>query len=398
MVKKWIYGFTSTLVGFAFIGIGLSANCAAQIDNRLVNANNDFGFRLFRQVTSGQPLKNVTISPYSVSAALYMTYNGSAGSTRGAMASTLGLDGMTPAMVNNGSQALMKSLKRPDPLIEFQSANSLWTKVGYPINQNFINQSKRYYNADVSSLKGAPGTINAWVSRNTKGRIPKIVNSVHPLAVLFLVNATYFKGQWQTKFDKALTQDADFHLANNTIKKVKMMRQIGDQWYLKGNHFQAVKLPYGKGRMSMYIFLPDPDSNLPSFLKVLDSRNWHSWMSGFTNKEVEIGLPRFKMEWGQSLADALQSMGMTIAFTPGKADFANITPDRNAYIYDVMHKTFIKVDEEGTEAAAATSVEIRTKAVRVIPRVVMDRPFFYAIRDESTGTVLFMGTVGEPVE
>jgi serpin B len=375
----------------------------AAIDNRLVSANSKFGFKLFSQLAKQDPGKNIFVSPSSVAFALAMTYNGAGGETQQAMAKTLELSGLSLDEVNQAYASLRTMLENPDPKVQLAIANSLWARKGIAFKPDFVKRNKDFYQAEVTELdfgkSSATQAINAWVSKNTHGKIDKIIERINPEAILFLINAIYFKGNWSVEFDKEKTQAGVFTLLDGRKKKHPMMSQSGRYSYYRGNKFQAVSLPYGTGRVSMYIFLPDKDSSLEAFLASLNAENWKTWMSQFRSMKGDILLPRFKLEYEVVLNNALKALGMEVAFNKQRANFGgmcSISPDANAYITEVKHKTFVEVNEEGTEAAAATSVGIGITSVVQTFRMVVDRPFLCAIRDNKTGTVLFMGSVVEP--
>ena len=218
---------------------------------------------------------------------------------------------------------------------------------------------------------------------------------------MFLINAIYFKGTWQEEFDPSETRDDSFHLANGDIKQVPMMRQERQYPYYRGKNFQAIRLAYGDGQMSMYIFLPDPESDLNLFLENLNAKNWENWTSQFHPQDISLVMPKFKLEYRKKLNHTLKALGMGIAFEPYLADFSRMAPleilGENLYIGEVIHKTFVEVNEEGTEAAAVTSVGVVATSLPPPPiPFTIDRPFFFAIRDNETKTVLFMGVVREP--
>ncbi|HDH97162.1 MAG TPA: serpin family protein, partial [Proteobacteria bacterium] len=244
-----------------------------------------------------------------------------------------------------------------------------------------------------------------WVSDSTKGKIKKLIQKIKRDDVLFLINAAYFKGEWRFKFTKGHTFLRDFHLPDGRTKEVPMMTgECNSYRYLRTDKFQAVSMPYGEGRFSMYIFLPDEKSGLEEFYAVLDKGNWDMWMSRLEDKEGIISLPRFEFRYEILLNDALKALGMGIAFDRRRADFSNmimlerIPPGINAYIRKAKHKSFIRVDEEGTEAAAATEVTMTLTAAVICDgfRMEVNRPFFFAIVDNETKAVLFMGSVVEP--
>jgi serpin B len=251
---------------------------------------------------------------------------------------------------------------------------------------------------DLTSPAAVP-TINRWVSDETNGKIEHLIERIEH-EKLFLLNAIYFKGAWASEFDKAKTRDDDFTLVRGS-KRVPMMSQSGNYPYLETKDFQAVSLPYGGGRVSFYVFLPTQQSSLAAFEKNLTEANWQQWMQGFNATDGDISLPRFRVEYEATLNDALKALGMGVAFDEGRANFSGMirASGQNVYISRVKHKTFAEVNEEGTEAAAVTSTEMRaTSAMRPQQRfnMVVDRPFFCAIRDNSTGAVLFMGSIYDP--
>jgi len=372
------------------------------VDPRLVTANTRFGFKLFSEVVSETPGKNVLISPSSVAIALSMVYNGADDTTRTAMANTLELSGMTLAEVNQANAALKLSLEAADPTVKVAIANSLWSRQGVSFQPNFLRQNQQFYHAEVASLDfGRPDAvnrINRWVSRHTEGKIPQIIDRINPDDVMFLINAIYFNGTWTRPFDPRLTRPQPFHLADGTTTSHPLMAQSGSYLYTETDQFQAINLPYGDRHLSMLVFLPKPAFSLETFQATLTADNWATWVSQFRHQPGAIQLPRFKTEFGIGLNDALKTLGMDIAFDPNQANFTNLIADNSVYISQVQHKTFIDVNEAGTEAAAATSIGVTTTSMPVDPpfRMIVDRPFFYAICDNRTGTILFMGTIVNP--
>ena len=372
------------------------------LDSRLVSANTSFGFKLFAEVAKQDAGKNVFISPASVGLALAMTYNGAVGETKLAMERALEIQGMNHAELNKAYAQLRQALESADPKVELNIANSLWARKGVTFNPDFIQRDKQFYGAEVTALDfgdpGAPATINSWVSDKTKGKINQIVDQIDAQSILFLINAIYFKGKWSIEFDKAKTKEDTFTTGAGQQKRVPTMHQSGKYNYYEAKNVQAVSLPYGDGRASMYIFLPT-GSSLDEFQKSLTAANWESWMKQFTQTDGSIAVPRFKVEYEIGLNDALKALGMGIAFDANRADFSGIVQgSERAYISRVKHKTFAEVNEEGTEAAAVTSVEMRTTSARIQKtfQMVVDRPFFCAIRDNKTGTVLFVGSITDP--
>ena len=376
-----------------------------KVDPRLVEANTKFGLKLYGEVIKGGEGKNLFVSPASVGLCLAMVYNGAEGETRQAMARALEALGLNLEEFNRAYADLKASLENPDPKVQLEIANSLWARKGLTFKPDFIERDKKFYGAEVTALDfndpGAPATINSWVKDKTKGKIDKIVDQISNDSILFLINAIYFKGKWAKPFDKNNTKEEPFTLTPGSQKRVQMMSQSGEYQYLETPEFQAVKIPYGGGRVSMYVFLPAKTNSLDKFHKSMTSANWDDWTTSFHQTEGSVKLPRFKVEYEVSLNDALKALGMGVAFDEGRADFSGmIQSAERVYISRVKHKTFAEVNEEGTEAAAVTSTEMRaTSAMR--PRqpfqMVVDRPFFCAIRDDATGTVLFMGSIFDPL-
>ncbi len=373
-------------------------------DRPLVAANTKFGFKLYAEVLAASAGNNVLISPSSVGLALAMTYNGAEGETKEAMARALELRGLSLEEVNNAAAELQAALDSPDAKVRLEVANSLWSRKGYTFKPEFIGRIKRFYAAEVADLDfndpGAPARINGWVNGKTRGKIDRIVDAIKADTVLFLINAIYFKGSWSVEFDPDQTKEGDFNLAGGRKKRVPMMHRSGTYRYLAGDKFQAVSLPYGDGRVSMYIFLPGPGASLQELHHSLTAKNWQAWMAQFEDTPGDIALPRFKVAYEIELNAALKALGMRTAFEGG-ADFSGmISTVEPVSISRVKHKTFAEVNEEGTEAAAVTSVEIRVTSMPLPGRtfhMVVDRPFFFAIRDNHTGTMLFMGALTEPL-
>ncbi|MEG4082943.1 serpin family protein [Microcoleus sp. POL10_C6] len=371
-------------------------NNPSNVDARLVAANTKFGFNLFNSLTKQQPNQNIFISPTSVALALSMAYNGVSGKTKQEMTKVLELTGMTPQEVNEGNQALQNSLQKVDPNVQVSIANSLWAKQGFSLKPEFLQINQHYYNAHLTELDfmnpQAPSIINNWVSQKTQGKIDKIVDRISSDQVLFLINAIYFKGNWKTPFDKSQTANKTFSLPDGSSKQHPMMSQKGFYWYYETHQFQAVSLPYGKeGALAMYIFLPNSNSNLATFLQQLTPANWDKWRQQFSEKKGIIEIPRFKIDYKVELSNTLIPLGMAGIFDISKADFSPMTDDKIA-VDSVQHKTFVEVNEEGTEAAAVTSIGTRSSPFQMK----VNRPFFCAIRDNTTGTILFMGTIVDP--
>lgn len=376
-------------------------HAATDIDARFVRAGLEFGLSLHRKASEQVPGENVFLSPASVTMALHMTLVGAAGDTRQAMIDVLGLGDMTADEVNRANADLLTLFTAQIPGIEVAMANSLWARAGVDFKPDFLDANRQYYRATVEGLDfdrpDAPDIINAWVSRETRGMIDEIIESIDADAVLFLINALYFKGTWSQQFDPDRTADKTFYAKDGSEIRVPMMSMSAELGYREGELFQAVRLPYGKGRMSMYVFLPAPESSLDQFLEMLDAEAWTAWMDEFVGRQVDLELPRFSLEFKQDLAEVLKAMGMEIAFMRCSADFSGMRPiPPNLFIGSVNHRSAVHVTEEGTEAAAATAVEINIESVMESTSMVVNRPFFFAIRDDLTGALLFTGSVVAP--
>ena len=363
----------------------------------VASANTAFGFKLLTDLRQRQPDANILISPLSISIALTMTYNGAVGETQRAMAEALEIENLGIDTVNRSNAALRINLENTGPKVEIAIANSIWSRQGVEFNPSFLDRNREYFEAKIESLNfndpQAAQIINDWVETNTNGKIEQIIQQIDPATLMFLINAIYFKGSWQKEFDKSATRDGAFYLSDGSEKRAPMMYRRGAYPYFRGEGFEAARLPYGDGKVSMYIFLPNRDSNLNDFTAQLNAENWANWMTQFRERRdnSEMILPRFKMEYEVSLNEALASLGMGIAFG-SDADFSGM--GQHLFISEVRHKAIMEVNEEGTEAAAVTTVVAVTS---LPPTFRVDRPFFFAIHDEQTKTILFMGTVVEPM-
>jgi len=371
------------------------------LEKRLVESDNKFGLKLFREVIHAEvdKTKNVFISPLSVSMALGMTLNGANGSTREAMQETLELVGLTTEEINQSYKSLIELLVQLDPMVKFQIANSIWHRDDYTFRQEFIDLNKTFFNAIVRALDfgdpGAKDIINGWVKENTNNLIDKIIDEISRDHVMFLINAIYFKGDWTSQFDPANTADDFFTTLDGSTMRCKMMHQQHDFSYLENASFQAIDLPYGDAGFSMTILLPRIRTQIDSLIAQLTSENWAAWIGGFSIKTVELAMPKFTTQYEIKLNDALAALGMGVAFTD-LADFTKMYAPGGLAIDEVKHKTFVKVDEEGTEAAAVTSVGIIRDSLPEIISMRIDHPFVFSIRENRSNTILFIGKIVAP--
>jgi serpin B len=362
---------------------------------------NEFGFALFQQLAQTQPADNVVISPYSIGAALLMTANGAAGQTRTAMLATLKIKGLELAAINSLQRRLRDGLTRSGSGVILEIANSVWLRSGVTLKPGFRKTIEQFYSAQLRTIDfnspTAPALINRWVSQQTHDRIRSIVDRLNPEHALLLVNAIYFKGKWQIPFERELTAEADFQLPDGKTRPVPMMHRTAKFRYFSGDGFAGVELPYGAGAVSMFLLLPDDSIGTAGLLKKLNPENWAAWRAGFELRQGTVALPRFKIEYEQSLKPALMELGMGQAFDLNRADFSQMTGTPRLAIGDVKHKTYIEVNEEGTEAAAVTSVEMVMTAIPVKTfELIFNRPFIFLIQDNDSGALLFLGTVCVP--
>jgi len=374
------------------------------INPQIVAANARFSLKLFSQLQTKQANQNIFISPASVGVALAIAYNASNGETRQAIGRTLELQEISIKDVNEANALLKNQLEESSFKSQLKIANSLWIDKQETIKPDFNQKIQQYYQAEIKSIDfrqpEASTTINNWVKKSTNGKINTIIERIEPNTNFLLLNAIYFLGNWKHPFSKELTKDHPFTLVNGTQKSVKMMfQQIPGIKYYENELFQAINLPYADDRLSMYIFLPNKNLGLRGFYQNLSHKNWQKWMENFNNNQLDndysqtisVGLPRFKLEYGIDLIEALKALGMQIAFSQ-KADFSAMTVPP-LWISKFQHKTFVEVDEEGTTAAAVT---IAGGSRGGVTQIIVDRPFFCVISDNQTGAILFMGSIVDP--
>lgn len=361
--------------------------------------SNLLGFGLLRELSGRTPSENVFVSPTSVSMALAMAANGAAGETLEEMAALLTGEGTSLDDLNRSNEALRASLETAD--VRLSIANSLWRRLGFPLRPGFVKTNAEFYDAALEEIDfskpGAASSINDWVRDETSGRIESIVDRISPETMLYILNAVYFKGLWTDPFDAERTRPLPFATADGRSIEHPMMTESGRYPYYEADGIQAISLPYGEGRMSMVVVLPSPDTSIEDFVRGLGAEQWDRWVEGLRKREGEIVLPRFTIEYEEKLNDALAALGMVRAFDLEKADFSAMSA-LPLYVDEVRHKTFVEVNEEGTEAAAVTSVSMALTAVAPSSRfrMVVDRPFVCAIRDGETGALVFLGVIADP--
>jgi len=363
-----------------------------------IGASNAFGFHLLREVADADRTSSVFLSPFSASMALGMTMNGAAGPTWDAMRETLRFEGLSETEINHAYRGLLDLLRDLDPHVELAVGNSVWHRSGLTLRSDFRERVESYFDGRVQGLDfgspGASGTINGWVSEATRGRIEEIVPAQIPGNVIaYLINAVYFKGGWTVPFDPQLTRDAPFHLAGGGTAQVELMMRDDTVSHHVADRYAAVDLPYAGGAYSMTVVVPRGEVTVHDLVQELDPQAWAQLTGSLRTGRAMVSLPRFELEWEAVLNDALRAMGMGIAFEAGGADFSRMFEAGGPWIDEVKQKSFVRVDELGTEAAAVTSVAMVTS---MPPEVRADRPFLFAIRERFSGTILFMGMIVEP--
>lgn len=372
---------------------------------QLIKADNEFGLDIFELIYKDKETPtNFMISPLSLSMCLSMAYNGAETETKEQMAKTLRIEEFTREEINQSYQSLIEKLINADSKVAMEIANSIWYKNEYLVEQSYLDVNSQFYDAEVNKCDfNDPNTvnlINQWVSDKTHEKIPEIINEIPPLAVLYLINAIYFNGSWSQEFNPESTQSISFQNSEGDNIQTEMMHREDTLNYFNNETFSAIEMPYGNGNFSMMVMLPNYDKSVDAVIAELSPENWQKWQDDFKEtKNVDILFPKFKIEYEITLNNILQSMGMELAFTD-MADFSIINKKKDLFISYVKHKTFVEVDEEGTEAAAVTIIGFETTSFDPNkPQKTYfhcTRPFLFAITEKESGAILFMGKVGDP--
>ena len=367
-----------------------------------IQSSNDFGIDLFRKVAESDA-QNLMLSPLSASTALTMLLNGCGGDTYAQLQQTLQYpEDMTINDINEAYKSLVDQLLKADPKVAFTLANAIFYRTGFAVKPPFLATMSNDYKATVEGLDfeapSALTTINKWASDNTAGKIPEVLKEISGDAVMFIMNALYFKGDWSYQFDKSGTQDRPFYTDGGTTLNVSTMSSEVGAKVVYGNNYKAVEMPYGRTNFTMDIIVPD--ETLGSFYALLTAQEWSSITSGFDQADdfgkLIVIMPKFKFSYEKYLNDQLKSMGMVDAFMPYQADLSGIS-DMQIFVSFVKQNTFVEVDEEGTEAAAVTTIGIELTSMPPQPtEFVIDKPFIFAIRERTTNTLLFIGQVLNP--
>lgn len=370
-------------------------------EQELIASSSVFSYEVFQNIVAAEESGNVFISPLSISMALGMTLNGAAGETQVAIKETLNLNELKLQAINQSYQSLIDLLINLDHQVDMNIGNSLWSRQGFSINQTFKDTLQTYFDARVEELDfsdpAAANVINDWVNEQTNGRIEKIISgSISPQVVLYLINAIYFKADWLYQFDTDDTKPADFYLANGSTVQADMMNLSRTPMAaFRSDEVQMLELPYGDSLFTMTVLLPaNAETPIEGFVQQsLTASNMEAWIGQLATGEIDVFFPKFETEYEKNLNDILKAMGMASAFDGVNANFSDINSETDLYISEVMHKANITVNEEGSEAAAVTSVAVVDSAP---PSFMVNRPFVYLIRERISGTVLFMGMMNNP--
>ncbi|HWQ88713.1 MAG TPA: serpin family protein [Desulfitobacteriaceae bacterium] len=375
-----------------------------QPDENIRQAINRFSAALFQ--VSAENKGNIMISPASVYLALAMTLNGADGETKAALLKVLTDQGLTVDMINKGCRDWMTLLTKTGSKTTLVIADSIWYDQNFSPSKPFLQTNADYYAAGVRKLdfkdKGTPAIINDWVKEATNGTIDKIVESINPDIVMYLINAIYFKSDWQAPFEQNETRNQTFNTPNGAVETAFLHRN-GKMGYFSGHDASGIMLPYDDGQYAYFALLPDGQMTPREWLARQEQSSLLANIAGMMSQKadftVELAMPKFESRYDDSLRNELTRLGLEIAFDPNRADFSQMNEQhtKNLFISEIKHKTFVRVDEKGTEAAAVTSVEVGTTAIPVSDKqLTFDRPFLYGIMDLKTGTPLFLGIMEDP--
>ena len=370
-------------------------------EKELVNTSQNFGLKLFKAINQVDTSENIFISPLSVNLALGMTLNGASGQTYNDMKSTLELNGMTEQEINEAYKTLIDLLLNLDEKVIFEIANSIWIREGFPVFQPFIDVNKNYFYSEAKTLNFsspvAVDIINAWISGKTHGKIEDMLDYIPTTAVMYLINAIYFKGTWTYQFDQENTSAASFYTTSETSSECQMMEITGSWLYYQDDVVQIADMPYGDSLYSMTVMLPSSGQTVDDFISQLSVEGWTDYFDALEYAYGTIAMPKLKLNYKKTINDVLISLGMGIAFGSG-SDFTRIMTQPELYISRVIHQSFLQVDEGGTEAAAATIVELNYKSGS--PQgfyMSIDHPYLFVIRERVNNTILFIGKISKPV-
>ena len=400
LIRGWY--FFSLILGMSF-SIQKSAAQPTENGRQLVSANVEFGFRLLKKLAHEKSQDNIFLSPYSISSVLQMISIGARGQTQEELRDVLGVTNLTIETMNAAYEALSQSLSSTQSNALLNIANAVWFRIGAQLDSQFASVNQKFYQATLAPMDfsdpHSAQTMNDWASQNTHGKIRTIIQPPVPAdTAIILANAIYFKGTWLDQFDAKQTKPRAFHLADGSQPQIPMMEQTRTFRYQTGPGFQAVQLFYSGKRLEMEILLPEPNSSVEALLGHLDAKTWlNEILPNFRENRGTLVLPRFKLRYGAELKNTLAALGLKSALSRN-ADFSGMSSSR-LFLSQIKHQSFVEVNEEGTEAAAATTGVMALASIRNQPQpfqMIVDRPFLFAISDHATKSILFIGAVFDP--
>ncbi len=405
--RQWVFILAAAMTAAAGVWAAQSPARSAGTSKELITeGNNGFALELYAKLRGEQG--NLFLSPYSISTALAMTYDGARGQTASQMAQVLHFPNSADReQFGSAFGQIIKDLNKRGRkgAYTLTVANALWGQKGYGFLKEFLKSTETNYDGRLSEVdfvaaaEAARKTINAWVEKQTKDKIKDLIppGVLDSMTRLVLTNAIYFKGNWARQFKKDQTKDAPFTLADGSEIQAPMMNQTAEFGYMETETFQGLELPYVKDELSMIILLPKAHDGLAELEKTLTAENLSAWLAKLYHREVIVSIPKFKATSQFSLASTLEAMGMKDAFTPD-ADFSGMDGKRDLFISAVIHKAYVDVNEEGTEAAAATGVTMKLTSMGPSETHVFraDHPFIFLIRDNHSNAILFIGRLMNP--
>lgn len=373
---------------------------------KIKTSNNDFAFDIFNTIVSNSSGENVFISPVSLTFALSMAYNGAVGDTADDMAEAMYIKDIDLDKLNQSMLYLKHSITNTKDT-KISIANSLWGNKEIEFKEDFFDTLKNYYKAFVKSLDFSDSStsteeINKWVEDNTGGMIKKLIDRTKANAIMYLLNAIYFKGSWSEKFEKDLTMEKPFYKADGKETKTDMMHKYGSEFRYTNTDdgYQLLRLPYGeKERFGMTFILPSETKTVNDFLSEYNSEKFKTLMESMYKTTIDsIVLPKFKIEYKRTLVEDLKQLGMSLPFVSPGADFSKIADRKDIIISEIIQKAVIELNEAGTEASAATGIVFETTSAEPSPATdfIADHPFLFILDDSETNTILFMGVYHDP--
>ncbi|WP_009543950.1 serpin family protein [Crocosphaera subtropica] len=371
-------------------------------ERQLVDAQVQFGFKLFSTLTKSQKNENIFICPTSLALTLSMLYNGATGITQTEIARGLGFNDISANTLNRANQTLKQDLNSHDFYRYLTMTNSLWAREGFSFRYQFLKDSRSYYQAKITNLdfasSEARGIMNRWVTEETQGQIQEIMDHTQADDVLFLINTASFQGVWETGFDRNSMEDKPFHLIDQSVKTYPFISRYGTYNYLETSQIKGVEIPYENGRFSLYLFLSKPENNLTQIVQELTAKKLSKLLSKFQETNLLLELPRFTLNYEVDLTESLKKLGFSTMFDSGKAQFSELS-SHPTYVNGIKHQTTLVINEQGVKQTPQKNLVVKATSVNNVTEQMSftaDRPFFSLIRDNETGNILFMGMIFEP--